>query len=545
MSWITRMRNSLLASISTFRETYVSAGDDASALIDFNSYQGRRLRYSLYRALYDTSVYRATIHQWSPQFRQQYGLYRYIRAVEAPTVELVTFWQTHLFGGALDMDAGDGRGTPSAIPILTDTEALRPAIAQIWQWSNWATKKDTYALVGARDGDVAVRIIDDVRRKKVYFRVDDPSTFIDVAFDPFGNVCGYTREEVRAHPITGKACTYKEHVCKDGDAVLYQTFLDEQSFAWPGNEDVSGTPRAAWQEPYGFVPMVFVNHIDTNTEFGLSELHAGLPLFRELDDIASALDDQIRKSVNAPWLLAGVEDPKLKRGGTDPRIHGATATATNTEPGRQEVPMFYGPAGATATPLLASLDLAGVNSRIEALHAGLRSRYPELDADIATAAGDASGRALRVARQAAETKVNLRRAAYDDALVRAQQMAVAIAGFRRLPDFASFGLDSYAAGALDHRIGSRPVFAVSTADAIEEDAAFWAAAKVAKDAGADLAGYLEDKGWNAQRIALVAPKKPVPPPLMGGVHAVGTDNPDQHTAVPMQDGHIAMPVGND
>lgn len=519
-----RMKASFAAAFSAFKETYVSPGDSASALVDFNSYDGRRLRYSLYRALYDNSVYRSgQVHQWSKAFRQTYGLYKYIRNIEAPTAELITFWQTHLYGGALDMGAGDGSSIPSAIPIVTDHQDLRPAIAQIWQWSNWATKKDTLALLGARDGDVGIRIIDDVRRKKVYLKLLDPINVTSIDLDPFGNVQGYTFEETRAHPTTGKSCTYTEVVTRDGDNVLYQTRLDDQVFAWPGNEDVSGKARMAWAEPYGFVPLVWLNHIDTETEFGLSELHAGLPLFRELDDIGSALDDQIRKAVNSPWLLAGVTDPKIARH-ADPNIPTATPTGANPEPGRQEQPLLYGPVGATATPLVFPLDIVGVNARAESLHSRLRSRYPELDDDIATGAGDASGRALRVKRQKAEVKVNLRRAVYDDATTRAQQMAIAIAGMRRLKDFTGFSLDSYASGALDHRIGARPVFAVSTLDEIEEDTAFWTAATTATGAGADLAGYLADKGWDAKRIALVAPPKPepaAPPPPTSALPVTG------------------------
>lgn len=511
------MQSSLLAAISSFKETYVSPGDESLTNLDFNSYEGRKLRYSLYRALYDNSVYRANVHRWSPSFRQQYGLYKFVRAIEAPTVQLVTFWQSHLYGGSLDTEAGDGTGTPSAIPILTDNEMLRPAISLLWKWSNWATKKDTLALVGSRDGDVAVRIIDDVKRGKVYAKIVDPMNLMSIDLDPFGNVAGYTYAEMREHPTTKKACVYQEEVTKDGENILYKTMLDDQVFAWPGNEDMNGRPRSDWSEPYGFVPMVFINHIDTDTEFGLSELHAGLPMFRELDDIGSALDDQIRKSVAAPWLMAGVQDPKLS-GRTDPSVPRTTATTTNPEPGRQEVPIFYGPLGATASPLIAPLDLGGTNARIEALQTSLRSRYPELDADIATAAGDASGRALRVARQKAEVKVNLRRSTYDDATVRMQQMGVAIGGFRKVKGFEGFNLDSYTAGKLDHRIGARPVFAVSTLDEIEEDASFWAAAKAAIDAGADLRGYLKDKGWDDKRIETVAPEKEMQPaanPLMG------------------------------
>ena len=493
------MLNSIAIGVSSFREAYVSTGEDIGTLFDFTHYQGRRLRYALYQSLYDNSVYRGSIHRWSSSFRQTYGLYKYIRQIEAPSSTIITFWQTHLFGGALDPEAGDGMSNPSAIPIITDNDALRPAIARVWAWSNWATKKDTFAMEGAKLGDVGLRVIDDRARAKVYLQIVHPASLVDLTLDPFGNVKAYCYEEQRAHPQTGKTVIYREEVGRDGEFVTYQTFLDKAPYAWPGNEDVNGNPRAEWREPYGFVPFIWLNHIDTGTEFGLSEQHQGLAVFRELDDIASALDDQVRKAVNAPWLLAGVQDPKLARR-TDPTISGATPTATNPEPGRTEMPLLYGPVGAQATPLVFPLDLAGVNTRIEALHAKLRRDYPELDADIATDSGDASGRALRVKRQRAEVKVNLRRAVYDDALMRAHKMAVAIGGMRGLEGFGGFGLDSDARGDLDHHIGSRPVFAVSTADQLEEELLFWQVAKQADDAGYPLELYLADQGWEQTRI---------------------------------------------
>ena len=500
--------NGITGGIVGFREGYLHAESDGGG--DFTDVEARRLRYALLWALYLHSVYRSNVHNWSATFRQQYALYRYIREIEAPTGQIASFWQTHLMGGALDFAAGDGEGTPSALPILTETEALRPALAQLWQWSNWQTRKDTFGLHGSVLGDVGLRVVDDVARAKVYLQLVHPSCITALDLDPFGNVKAYTIEETREHPVTGKAVIYREEVTREGDNTVYRTFVDKQAYAWPENLDKSGDARQQWSEPYTFIPLVWCKHIDIGGDFGLSELHQGLPIFRELDDIGSALDDQIRKTVNAPWFFAGVDDPKLRSGGTDPSIAGASPSATRPQPGRQEAPILYGPAGATATPLVMPLDIVGANARIEQLHGKLRREYPELEADITTSAGDASGRALRVARQKAETKVILRRAAYDDALVRAQAMAVAIGGWRKLEGFRGFNLDSYSKGALDHRIGPRPVFAVTTADEIEEETAFWLMVKGATDAGADLRGYLEDKGWQQERIDRVAPEKADP-----------------------------------
>jgi hypothetical protein len=198
--------------------------------------------------------------------------------------------------------------------------------------------------------------------------------------------------------------------------------------------------------------------------------------------------------------------------------------------------LLYGPLGATATPMVFPLDIAGTNARIDALHSKLRRDYPELEADVATSAGDASGRALRVARQRAETKVYLRRSTYDSALASAQMMAVAIGGLRKLKGFQGFGLDSFGAGDLDHRIGPRPVFAVDTLDEIEEQQAFWTAAKAAGDAGYPLELYLKDQGWTDKKIAAYTGAKQA---------ADATAQAKLDAQLAMQQGQQAAPPNND
>lgn len=500
-----------LAGASAFRDAFLSPSEREPEAYD--AYDARQFRYALFRALYDASIYRTGVFSAATSYRQQFGLYKYIRAVESPVATIVDFWHTYLYGGMLDPNAGDGRSAANAIPIVTEQpDAFRTALGVIWQWSNWQANKDLLSLCGSRDGDVPIRIRDDVARGKVAMEPLDPMLIAELTLDPFGNVKGYVYEEARPHPDTGKKVLYREEVAREGENVVYTTFMEGSVYAWPGNVDAKGNARWKWSEPYGFVPLVWIKHIDVGQQFGRSELHKALHMAREMDDVGSAVDDQIRKSVAAPWLLAGVDDPKKARGGVDPRIPATTPTSTNPEPGRQDVPIFYGPVGAQPHPLVAPLDLAGVNVRLEAMHAKLRRDYPELDADIVTSAGDASGRALMVARQRAEAKAATRRAVYDSALVRAQQMAISIAGYRRLPGFQGFNLDSYAQGKLDHSIGERPVFAKSALDGIEEDQAFWAAAEQAVKAGADLRGYLESKGMSAKQIDQLVPPKPEPAP---------------------------------
>ena len=127
--------------------------------------------------------------------------------------------------------------------------------------------------------------------------------------------------------------------------------------------------------------------------------------------------------------------------------------------------------------------------------------YPELKFDALRVGGEVSGRALRIARQPAETKVLQRRAGYDDGLKRALQMALSIGGLRGI--FSGVNLDSFEAGGLDFEFDERGVFVTDKLDEYEEEQFFWAAAKLAKESTMPLLAYLEHMGWDDEKIAKV------------------------------------------
>jgi hypothetical protein len=482
-----------MAGITAFREAYVSAGSATEAA--FESWEGRQARYAILWAMFENTAYRK-IHSWSTSLKKEYGLYKYIRNIYNPANRDGIFWQTHLLGGALDPAAGDGKSVPSALPILTDNDALRMAIAQTWKNSNFLARKDIVSLWGAVMGDVGLRVIDDPDRAQVYVQPVNPSTLADVTFDAFGNVKGYILEEMREDPRANagqaqRPVTYTEIATRNGDEVEYETQLDGKPYAWNG--DV-----ALWSEPYGFVPLVFIKHFDIGLEWGWSELQAVLSKVREVDDQASKISDQIRKLVDAPWLFSGVDKPKgtVKTAGADPALD-------RPEPGREEIPALYGPLGASATPLVAPLDLTAALSHVESLLAELERDLPELQHDIWSVGTDPSGKALRVARQRVEAKVQMRRINYDDGIRRALQMAISIGGFRNYDGFTGFDLDSYKAGNLEFSIGERPVFKSDPLDHIEEEAAFWTAARTATQTGMPLDLFLKRANWADDDIQAV------------------------------------------
>lgn len=472
-----------------FYEAFMSA--DVTNQDDWSDYNARIMRYQILWSFYENTAYR-NIHPWSQPYRQSYGMYKYSRNLFNPAYRLGTYWQVRTWGGSLDPKAGDGKTVPSALPILTENEKLRPAIAQLWRNSRWASRKSITTLWGAVLGDVALRVMDDPRRRKVYLNITHPAMLEEVKLDDFGNVKSYVLSEMRYDEKDETEYAYREVATRDGINVVYETFRDNAPY---GFDDMPAT----WSEPYGFIPMVLIKHNDCGLNWGMSELFPLLSKVREADDLGSKVGDQIRKMVDAPWLFSGIERPR-----NDVKARWKEATTGNPEPGREELPVFYGPTGSTATPLVAPLDLAAAIQHIEALQKEIERDCPELRSDLKTISGDASGRALRTARQDLDNKVKERRSGYDDALVRAQQMAIAIGGFRGYEGFAGFDLESYGLGNLEHIIDpTRPVYDPDPLDKIEIDTAFFTTAGAAEDAGIPLDLYLAQAGWSEENIRRV------------------------------------------
>ncbi len=461
---------------------------------DFNDWDSRRLRYDIDWGFYENTVYiEARFRNWVKSYKTKNGLYKYIRNIYNPSYRLGEFWKAHLWAGAL-------ADIPLVFPESVNDEALTEAIMKIWLWSNWEIKKDIVSLYGSIMGDVGILIVDDMARKKVFFDVIHPGNIVKVEKDAMGNIRGYEIQEERQDPRTAReaSVTYTEIAIRDGVDVVYTTLLDGKP--WPWN-DIGPT----WSRPYGFVPMVLIQHNDVGLEWGWSEIHPGQSKFREVDDLGSKLDDQIRKITDPIWAFFGVNKPETSPTVSEANLTG-TAALNRPQPGREETSAIYGPEGGSAVPLVAPLEIEEASNQIMTIVKEIERDYPELRlmALDAEEGGNISGRALRLARQPAETKVNQRRPGYCNALVRANQMAIAIAGFNGYEDFGNFDLGSFDRGLLDHSIGKMPIFAVDPLDEIELKAERAAVIKTLTDAGASIEQAALEAGLNEDDAAALA-----------------------------------------
>jgi hypothetical protein len=522
VNFITRMASGF----SAFREAFLQSSLQRPDKDKFSEWEARRLRYEIFWAFYENSAYR-NIHDWANQFRTDYGLYRYIRQIFNPSQRLGDFWKTHLIGGYLDPMAGDGKTSPSALPILADegvvnSDALRRAIAQIFEWGRFDSIKGTIGLWGSIMGDVFLYIQDDVDRQMVYPHLVHPSKIQSMTLDSRGNIRGYRLVELRRDPEQTdyvNYVTYAEEASRDGENVVYKTFKQGEPYDWGGQ-------GAEWEVPYGFVPLVHIKHKDVGLNWGWSEIHAGISKFNEIDDLASKLDDHVRKHVDPAWLFSGVRKPndndgRVTKTETDP-------TANRPEPGRDQIPAIYASnAQAKAEPLVSNLNIESVVAQINGILEEIQRDYPETREDEKVALQSNSSRAIRVARQPAESKVHETRVNYDEGLKRALQMCISIGGMRGYDAFQGFSLDSFRNKELAFHIGQRPVFREDPLDDLEYQEKFWTIAAVAVPV-VGLEFFLQQNKWDPADIkkavaAWEANGKQMPAPPNAGPGGIQAD----------------------
>ena len=515
MGLLGRIVTATSAGVSAFRESYFASDPSDQTKVDaWGEWDARRARYAVYWAMVQNDVYRR-VRLFSEPYKTQYGLYKHTRGCYNPAARIVGFAQTHICGGSLDPDAGDGSEKPTALPIEGADDAMRKALARLWWDGNLQTKKGVLTLWGATFGDVALRVCDDPTEELVAIDVVHPASIRWLDFTARGDVRAYVLEERRRDPrvqsptanpnvyaTTSQTAVYTEVAELDGVNVRYRTYCNGLPFDWRPGPDGSpmGVKAGAvpeWEAPYGFVPFYPVRHLEIGAPWGQSELEYGRAKIDEVNDLGSKLHDQIRRMVEGAWLMAGVANPT-----TSPLMPRLASTEQRPEPDRSQVKTLYTPdSGARPWSLVGDLNIAATGAEIRQALDNLEDDYPELRFERLRTGGQISGEALRVARQPAAARIEERRSGYDYALLQAQLAAVAIGGWRGYDGYQGFGLDTYNTGTPPFRIGGRPVFASEPADELAEKAAKYAALKMAKDAGVPMEIAMADLGYSEQDVA--------------------------------------------
>ncbi len=512
----------------SFLHPAIGSGDSSSrsSSLDFCGLDGRRKRYRLGWSLYLNDVFWDDVHYESQDVKLQFGLYGYTRTVFNPIYRLVEFHTSHIIGGSLDPDAGDGTKVKSALPIETKRPAVRKGLARLWRDSEWLIRKDIWVRHGASMGDTILKGCDDPERGRITMEIIHPGSLTWVEREGgTGRVLGYTREEKRHDPRRAPSrpsgspyatdanrsagtVDYREdagiETGPDGKPrVWYETRLNNVLYDWrtrpdgqPYGEEGNEGAEPRWTVPYGFIPIVITQHMPVGLDWGLAEGHPVLEKVFEVADSGSNLGDHVRRILNETALVAGASPADLVISAS-PRED----TTGNPQSGRTKRALLGIPDPDVKVLFLTQdMDLAAVSGHVAALKSDINEDFPELDTDL-WKTGDPSGRAMRLARQRAEMKVQQRRTGYDRDLEALQRMCLAIGGIRGYDDYTGLATDDpFNDKVVEHSIGHRPVFAPDPIDDIMEGDAFWTMVQKAVSAGVPLEVVLRREGWSEEDI---------------------------------------------
>jgi len=467
MALLQAFRSALSGGIGEFRRQY----DNPAAVEGGAELQSRSAYFRFLWSMYDASAFE-NMALWS-RYRARHRLYRQMRTIYNPTRRLVDFYAGQVYPGVLSEDgAALPDGVDIAIPLADDTPPqIRAALGQFWRWSNWQARKGVFVRFGAATGNVLVELEDDLDAGRVSARVVWPGLVSWLDLSPAGDIKEYALQ-YEATDDKGMRYVYRKEV----DANEFRTYRDGKPYA------IDGEP-AAWDNPYGFVPAVWVQHRHIGGTYGAPAIYGSIPKVDELNSLAAHVHDQVHKVIGAPLLFSSDAPPQSL---FKPQNQGKRPPSNEfdlTDIDREGVLMLTAPKDSKVSTLAGSLPLTEALGVMQALMAEIEADHPEITMyrqlrGMSQVTGPAASRLMGDVAMA----VNEVAANYDSASVSIFGMALAMGGYRanrgdwgpltaHQKVFTPFGLDSYSAGDLDMAISPRPLVAVTALEAVQLDQA--------------------------------------------------------------------------
>jgi hypothetical protein len=379
----------------------------------YSAWEDRKQAYDLWEAYYHNYIYDATgegglraqinAALGNASATDLAGLYN-------PIAEVVDLYQ-HVYGGefrASDTDKAEDEPTDiRAQPGREAAPGLLPALDRLWAWSNINVSKQTLCRLPAQLGTCGIRIVaqndPDPARRRVYLKPEHPRIIKDAELDERGNV---TAIELEYDQITGlgdqqEVVKVREIMTKEEIGVYRVSGGSVQPLS-----DTSVYPNLL-----GVVPYVLVPHQSTGDAFGLNAFYRVRVPVDRTNAQATHLNTQILDHVKVDWLMAmdGVDAP------TEIPLTGRRVLWVKLKPGA---------APPLVEPLVAPLVLSDAITKLKLDIELIEDRLPELKAVVGKFLSGQSGETIAQLRRPAEDRLALARAHYEDALVRASQIAV-------------------------------------------------------------------------------------------------------------------------
>lgn len=398
-----------------------------------------------------------------------------------PVARVVDLYQ-HVLGGEFGVDIqavpGDNAGQ------------IRDPLRRIWRWSNINQAKQLLCRIAPTHGNCGLRVVvrnaEDPARRRVFLKPEHPATIRDVELDERGNVAEILLEYTLTTGLDDARAvvTIRELQTRE----RFQTWRVEHNQLTPFDTFAmrDNGPGAVVDNTLGLVPYVLLAHSPSGETWSMNAFHRALPLLDRLNALQTHINVQIHRHVKAKLAVASSGQPPREFDLTD-----MTVAHFNTA-GGSTPPVFEW--------LVAPLNLADAITEVRQLIEQVEDELPELKATAGHFLSGQSGETIMQLRQPAEHRLALARINYEDALIRAQQIALSFGVLHELWDLGT-GMGTvdaaeraYTDGYEDHVFNNRallPVTAMERLRLLEQQQA----------AGLSRARALRDYGMSADAVA--------------------------------------------
>lgn len=378
-----------------------------------------------------------------------------MKPLRNPTYRAVEFYPKKLWPGA-DLS--------KALPITTENEAIKPAINQVWKWSNWAQRKQVMARWLAEYGDVFLQVATKENMAgdtdRVYFQLIQPRCVSDIDKDD-RDILTYVR--IDTPQIERDGDDTGEYICTEvWDMDGYRRWNHEQD----ENSEISelGKPdvkRSMSDLGIDFIPIVHCMFINEGNERGTACITPVLDKVNELNGMVTRLHQMLFRFGKPTLLLGGGGRDKSGKPLPPPRIMNTDGETETTSLDIEDDTILRLPGDVQMTALVANLNYGAFLDTVNAQLRDIEQDLPELRyGKFLDQPPEISGKAMRIMLSDAIDKVVEVRGNAEAALIRANQMALTIGQNKGL----FTGLGDYESGALDHSFAKREVIELSDSE---------------------------------------------------------------------------------
>lgn len=371
-----------------------------------------------------------------------------LRPLRNPAYRVVSFYSAKLWPGTL----------PSALPIDTENERITEPIEQLWQWSNWASEKQSVARSFPMYGDMFLKVAtksEGSRVSRVYLQNLEPQTVTDFSADERGFLT-YVRIDVPQvrRKEDGKTEPYTLTEVWDKSAQTFRLWEHKKGVA----ADMGQLGSPSDEQPFSifgvdFIPIVWQPFIHVGDERGMAAITPSLDKIDEANRQATRLHQMLFRYNKPLWAASAGGMDASGRPLPPPRLNSSDGTALelSDDPATDDVVRLPGATALNA--LVPSINYASALDVLRDQMSEIRRDLPEMTYSELQERTDLSGVAIRYLMEAAIDRLIEARGNAEAALIRAQQMALTIGQAVNLWS----GLGSYDNGDLEHSFASRPV----------------------------------------------------------------------------------------